>query len=124
MPKAGKQPQDHKPKKGAAERLQAEALRLPLLDELRGISLTVSGRRGEVTVQALEDPLDWDAEVVSHLGHGDYLSAICGVLSEEDALRVRAVKPSIRDILSALMETSSEDGEGDGEESVGESQAS
>ena len=120
-----KQPQDRKPKKGAAERLQSEALRLPLLDELRGISLTVHGRRGEVTVQAIDDPLEWDAEVVSHLGHGDYLSAICGVLSDEDAAKVRAVKPSIRDILSALMEPNdADDAEDSGELSVGESQAS
>ena len=120
-----KQPQDRKPKKGAAERLQSEALRLPLLDELRGISLTVHGRRGEVTVQAIDDPLEWDAEVVSHLGHCDYLSAICGVLSDEDAAKVRAVKPSIRDILSALMEPNdADDAEDSGELSVGESQAS
>ena len=120
-----KQPQDRKPKKGAAERLQSEALRLPLLDELRGISLTVHGKRGEVTVQAIDDPLEWDAEVVSYLGHGDYLSAICGVLSDEDDAKVRAVKPSIRDILSALMEPNdADDAEDSGELSVGESQAS
>jgi hypothetical protein len=120
-----KKPQDHKPKKDAVDNLRAESLRLPMLDELRGLSVTVGGRHGKVTVQALDDPLDWDAEVVTHLGHGDYLSAICGVLSDEDAARVRAVKPSIRDILTALTEPVSDaDGNGDGELSVGESQAS
>ena len=118
-----KQPQDHK-QKGAADRLQAEARSLPGLDELRGVSVTIKGRRGEVTVKAIEDPLDWDAEVVTHLGTGDYLSAICGVLSEEDAARVRAVKPSIRDLLTALIEPNEDDEEDDGELSVGESQAS
>lgn len=114
------------PKKGAAERLRDEAGGLPMLDQLRGLTLNVRGKRGEVTVQAIDDPLEWDAEVVSHLGHGDYLSAICGVLSDEDAARVRAVKPSIRDILTALMDSgeSDEDGDGDGELSAGESRAS
>jgi hypothetical protein len=117
--KGAKVPQDHK-QKGAADRLRDEASRLPGMDELAGLTLTVTGRNGEVTVTALDNPLDWDAEVIPSLREGDYLSAICGVLSTEDAARVRAVRPSIGSLLTALMEPAEESSE----PSVGESQAS
>lgn len=114
-----KQPQDRK-KKGAAERLRAEAGQMPGLEELASQELTIAGRAGEVTVQILENPLDWDAEVMSSLRDSDYLAAICGMLSTEDGQRLRAVRPSIGSLLEALMAPDDEAGES----SLGEEQAS
>ena len=113
-------PQDRKPKKTAIDRLRDEAKSLPGLDEMAGITLEVSGRGGKTQVTTLESPLDWDAEVIGHLGSGDYLSAICGMCSDEDAARLRAVRPSIGSLMAALMEPVTETGEA----SPGESQAS
>lgn len=120
MPSKPKQPQDHKPKKSAIDRVREEAKSLPGLDEMAGLTLKVEGRNGEVQVTTIESPLDWDAEVIHHLGAGDYLSAICGMLEDHDAARLRAVRPSIGSLMAALMEPV----EDTGEESPGESLAS
>jgi hypothetical protein len=116
--KSAKVPQDHKQK--AADQLRKEAAKLPQLEELAGLSLTVSGRNGEITVATLDSPLDWDADCMAFLREGDYLSAIVGMISTEDGLRLRAVRPSIGSLLTALMEPAEESSE----PSVGESQAS
>lgn len=114
-----KQPQDRK-RKATADALRAEAERLPGIEGMAGVELVVAGRHGEVTVTPMPNPLDWDADVYTFLREGDYLSAICGVVSEEDAAALRAVKPSIGSLLTALMEPT----EGASEPPVGESQAS
>jgi rRNA processing protein Krr1/Pno1 len=113
-----KQPQDRKAK--AADRLRDEARQLPGLEEMAGLEITVSGRTGTVTVTTMESALDWDAECMAHLKSGDYLSAICGMVTDEDAARLLAVRPSIGSLLTALMEPSDESSE----PSPGESQAS
>jgi hypothetical protein len=115
--KGPKVPQDHKK---AAERLRDEAKKLPGIEELAGLSVTVSGRRGDVTVPVIDDPLEWDAEVMGLLRSGDYLGAICGMLTDEDAVRLRAVRPTIGSLMTALMEPVEESSE----PSLGESQAS
>ena len=115
-----KQPQDRQPKKAAIDRLRAEAKSLPGLDEMAGLTLTVSGRNGSATVTTMDSPLDWDADVIGNLGAGDYLSAICGMVSTEDGNRLRALRPSIGSLMAALMEP----GDDTGEASPGESQAS
>lgn len=120
MPKTIKQPQDHKPKQTAVDRLKAEAGSLPGLDEMAGLTLTVSGRNGSATVTTLDSPLDWDAEVIGLLAAGDYLGAICGMVSASDESALRAVRPSIGSLMAALMEPVEETGEA----SPGESQAS
>lgn len=113
-----KEPQDRKRK--ATERLREEAERLPGIEGMAGVELTVAGRHGTVTVTPMPNALDWDADVYTFLREGDYLSAICGVVSEEDAATLRAVKPSIGSILASLMEPA----EQTSEPPVGESQAS
>jgi len=117
-----KKPQDHQKK--AAERLRDEAKKLPGIEELAGLSVSVSGRRGEVTVPIIDDPLEWGAEVMGLLRSGDYLGAICGMLTDEDAARLHAVRPTIGSLMTALMEPADEAGEESSEPSVGESQAS
>jgi hypothetical protein len=121
MPKqAARQPADHKPKKSSAERLREEAERIPGIEGMAGVELTVSGRHGSVTITPLANPMDWDADVFTFLREGDYLSAICGVVTEQDAAALRAVKPSIGSIMAALMEPDEETSE----PPVGESPAS
>ena len=118
MTKSVKQPQDRKAK--AADRLRKEAQALPGLDEMAGLEITVSGRAGSVTVTTMDSPLNWDAECMAFLKSGDYLSAICGMVSDEDGVRLRAIRPSIGSLLTALMEPAEESSE----PSPGESQAS
>jgi hypothetical protein len=112
-----KQPADHK-RKASAERLREEAERLPGIESMAGVELTVSGRHGEVTVTPLPNPMDWDADVIGYLREGDYLSAVCGVLPDADGAALRAVKPSIGSLMAALNEPAGS------EPSVGEPQAS
>lgn len=117
-----KKPQDHKRKADAdpLEQVRAEAKGLPGLDAMAGIKITVTGRNGTATVTTIDDPFEWDAEVIGLLGAGDYLGAICGMLSDEEGTLLRAMKPSIRSLMSALMDAP----EDSGEPSLGESQAS
>ncbi len=119
MPKQPKQPTDHK-RKQSLDKLREEAERLPGIDGLAGIELTVDGRHGTATVHTMSNPLDWDADVYTFLREGDYLSAICGVVSDEDGAALRAIKPSIGSLLAALSEPTDETSE----PSVGEPQAS
>lgn len=116
-----KQPQDHKPKKSAAERVRNEAS-ASVLDDLAGRELTVTGRHGEITVTTLGDPLEWDAEVVSFLREGDYMAAIVGMLSLEDGQRLRALRPSLKSLMEIVMGDGEHEDES--EPSLGESQAS
>lgn len=115
-----KQPQDRKKKQTAVDRLKSEAGTLPGLDEMAGLTLAVEGRNGKVTVTTLSSPLDWDAEVIGLLGSGDYLGAICGMVSTEEGAALRAVRPSIGSLMAALLEPVEETGEA----SPGESRAS
>jgi hypothetical protein len=116
---AAKKPADHK-RKQAIDRLRDEAERMPGLDGMAGVDLTITGRHGKVTVTPMPNPLDWDADVLAFLREGDYLSAVCGMVSEEDAAALRAVKPSIGSLMASLMEPVEETSE----PPVGESPAS
>lgn len=112
-----KQPQDHKKK--AVERLAAEASQVPGIAETEGRRLTIEGRLGAVTITTL-NMLEWDAEVPGFLREADYLGALCGMVSQEDAARLRAVKPTIGAMMTAVYASDEETGEA----SPGESQAS
>ena len=112
-----KQPQDHKKK--AAAQLQAEASKVPGIAETENRRLTVVGRLGEVTVTTL-DMLEWGAEVPGFLRDGDYLGAICGMVSADDEQRLRASKPTLGAMMTAIYAPDDESGE----TSLGESQAS
>jgi hypothetical protein len=119
MGAAKKQPADHK-RKQAIDRLRDEAERMPGIEGMAGVEITVTGRHGTVTVTPMPNPLDWDADVLSFLREGDYLSAVCGMVPEESAAALRAVKPSIGSLMAALMEPTEETSE----PPVGESPAS
>ena len=119
MPKA---PQDRKPKKSAVDKLRAEAKK-SVVDDLAGRELTIQGRRGTVAVTTLADPLDWDAEVMAFLRDGDYMSAILGMLSDEDGAQLRAIRPSIANVMNVVMGDDEDEGDAS-EPSLGESQAS
>ena len=113
-----KQPQDHK-KKGAVDALAAEASKVPGIAETENRTLVIEGRLGTAKVTTL-GVMDWDADVFGFLGTGDYLSALCGMVSPEDAAILRSVKPSVRAMMTAVYDQDEESGEA----SVGESQAS
>jgi hypothetical protein len=113
-----KKPADHK-RKGAADQLRDEAANIPGIAETQDKSLVIVGRLGEVTVTTL-NMLDWDAEVPSALREGDYLTAICGMISPEDAARLRASKPTLGAMMTAVYAPDPATGEA----SPGESQAS
>jgi hypothetical protein len=122
---ARKQTSDHKPKAGAQRKSPLEMLRAEMqaqggLDELAGREVSIAGRTGaKVTVRILDDPLDWEAGVIAAFQGNDFLTAICGMISDEDALLLRKVRPTLGTLMAALMD----DGP-DGELSLGESQAS
>jgi hypothetical protein len=113
-----KKPQDRKPK-GAADRLRAEAEKIPGLAETEGRRLTIEGRLGTVTVTTL-NMLDWGAEVHAYLREGDYLSALAEMVSVEDARMLLACKPTVGAMMTAIQAPVEETGE----LSPGESQAS
>ena len=112
-----KQPQDHQRK--AVDRVRAESSTIPGIAETQDRKLAIEGKAGSVTVTTLE-MLDWDASVPGLLAAGDYLGAICGMVSDEDAARLRAVRPTIGSLMTAVYA----DDEESGEASPGESQAS
>lgn len=116
--KGGKRPQDHK-RKAAVEQLRAEAESIPGVAETENRTLTIEGRLATVTVTTL-NMLDWGAEVHSFLREGDYLSAICEMVSPEDGARLRASKPTVGTMMTAIYAPAEETGEA----STGESQAS
>jgi hypothetical protein len=120
MPKPGKQPQDRK-QKGAVDALRAEAANIPQFKEVAGSRVRVTGRSGTVTVTIL-DILDWLGEASGLAREGDYLGAYCGMVSDEDAARLRAVRPTVGSLMAAEVVT--DDDEETGEPTVGESQAS
>src|SRR5689334_5479851 len=105
-----KQPQDHQKKKDAVDRLRDEAASLPEMEDLAGLVIEVSGKQGKARVTLLDSPLDWDAGVPQYLRDSDYLEAICGMCSDSEAAKVRAVRPTIGDMLRALMEPIEETG--------------
>jgi hypothetical protein len=113
-----KKPADHK-RKGAVDQLRAEAANIPGISETEDRKLVIVGRIAEVTVTTL-NMLDWDAEVPGFLREGDYLAAICGMVSPEDAARLRASKPTLGAMMTAIYAPDDESGEA----SPGESQAS
>lgn len=112
-----KQPQDRQRK--AVERLRDEADSMPGIAETEDRRLTVEGKGGKVTVTTL-NMLDWEASVPGLLGAGDYLGALCGMVSDEDAAKLRACRPTIGAMMTAIYAEDEETGEA----SVGESQAS
>lgn len=115
--KAPKQPQDRQRK--AVDRLRAEAENVPGIAETQDRQLVIEGKVSTVTVTTL-NMLDWDASVPGLLAAGDYLGAICGMVSDEDAVLLRAARPTIRAMMTAVYAEDEETGE----ESPGESQAS
>jgi hypothetical protein len=115
-----KKPTDHK-RKGAAARLRAEAEKLPGFKETAGTRIRVVGRSGETIVTIL-DVLDWLGESHSLAREGDHLGAYCGMVSDEDAAQLRAIRPTVGNLLTADVVT--EDDEESGEPPTGESQAS
>jgi len=117
--KAAKKPADHKPKADAVAQMQAEASRIPGISETENRTLVIAGRLAEVTVTTL-GMLDWDAGVPGALREGDYLSAICGMVSDTDAALLRASKPTMGAMMTAVYAPSTDTGEA----SPGESQAS
>lgn len=117
--KAAKQPQDRQKK--AVEKLQTEAAKLPGFKEVAGARIRVSGRGGTVTVTIL-DILDWLGESTGLAAQGDHLGAYCGMLSDEDAAALRAIRPTVGSLMAAEVVT--DDGEESGEPPLGESQAS
>ena len=112
-----KQPQDHQRK--AVDRLRSEASKVPGVAETQDRRLTIQGRLAAVTVTTL-NMLDWDADVPALLRDGDYLGALCGMVSVEDAAALRASKPTIGALMAAVYAEDEETGEA----SPGESQAS
>jgi hypothetical protein len=69
--------------------------------------------------------MDWDATVMTDLKEGDYLHALCGMLPDEDAMRLRAIRPTIGSMLAAIMQPAVDaNGEESSEPSPGESRAS
>lgn len=113
-----KKPADRKRKQNTAlDRLRAE-MDGSALGDMSGQEITFEGRSGTATVTIL-DPFDWDAEVVSLLRQRDYFAAICGMVSLEDGARLRAVRPTLGDLMKQLIEPA-RPGDGD----AGESQAS
>lgn len=112
-----KQPQDRKRK--AVDQIRAEASKVPGVAETQDRRLAVEGRLGAATVTTL-NMMDWDAEVPALLRDGDYLGALCGMVSVEDAALLRSVKPTIGALMTAVYAEDEETGEA----SPGESQAS
>jgi hypothetical protein len=112
-----KQPQDHKRK--AVDRLRAESDKVPGIAETQERRLTIEGKAGTVTVATL-NMLDWDAAVPGQLAAGDYLAALCGMVSDEDAALLRAARPTIGAMMTAVYAEDEETGEA----SVGEQHAS
>lgn len=109
-----KKPADRKKKARPIDRLRAE---MGSLDIPAG-ELTIRGRNGKAKVTIL-DPFEWDAEAVAFLNSGDYFSGVLGMVSPEDAARIRLVRPSLGQLFEALL-----DNDEPGEPDVGESQAS
>lgn len=120
MPNKPKQPQDRKPK-AAIDQLRAEAADVPGLKEVAGSRVRVSGRSGTVTVTIL-DILDWLGEASGLARDGDYLGAYCGMVSDEDAVALRAIRPTVGSLMAA--EVVGDDDEESGEPTLGELQAS
>lgn len=116
---APKKPQDRKKK--AVDALKAEARNVEGFKDVPGSRVKVSGRSGEVTVTVL-DVLDWLGETQGLAVRGDYLGAYCGMVSDEDAAALRAIRPTIGDLMAA--EVLTDDDEESGEPPLGESQAS
>ena len=116
-PKGAKQPQDHQ-KKGV-DRLQAEASKIPGIAETENRQLVIASEGGPITVTT-RPMLKWKGSVVSRLREGDFLEAICGMVSPEDAARLRMADPELEELMTAVYA----DDEESGEASPGESQAS
>lgn len=114
-----KKPADRK--KSAADKLRAEAANVPGVKETAGARIRIEGRNG-VAVVTILDLLDWLGETSELHRQGDYLGAYCGMISDEDAAALRAVRPTIGALLSADVLT--DDDEESGEPTVGESSAS
>lgn len=119
MSKGNKQPQDRKRK--AVDQLRTEAEDIPGFKETAGARVKVSGRDGEVVVTIL-DILDWLGEAHTLAREGDYLGAYCGMISDEDAARLRAIRPTVGSLMTAQI-VDDED-EAKGQPNMGESQAS
>lgn len=112
-----KKPADHKKVKA----LKAEAEKMPGFKEVAGTRLRVTGRSGEAIVTIL-DILDWLGESQGMARDGDYLGAYCGMVSDEDAAALRAIRPTVGSLMTA--EVLTDEDEKSGEPSLGESQAS
>lgn len=114
-----KKPQDHQKK--AVQQLRTEASKVPEFKEVAGSRIRVSGRSGTVTVTIL-DIMDWLGESTGLASQGDYLGAYCGMISDEDAAALRAIRPTVGSLMAAEVVT--DDDEESGEPPLGESQAS
>ena len=136
QPKKARQPQDHRPKKAAVERLRDEATAEALATI--GRKIVLSGRRGDVTVTVLDDPLEWGieaSELIEEWSRRDPESGgikalelkrfLMAVVSVADADRIRAIEPtsaSLSQAADAILDSG--DSGAEGEPSLGESQAS
>jgi hypothetical protein len=115
-----KKPQDHK-RKDAAALLQAEASKIPGLQETEGRKLTFEVEGGPPITVTTRSVLKWKGSVQGFLREGDYLAAFCGMVSPEDAAILRAADPDIESLMTALYAPADD---GAGEASPGESRAS